>query len=248
MKYAKILGTKVDCLNYSEAISAIQLAITNKLTTYVCVAAVHLIMECFDDINLQTAVNQALCVTADGMPLVWIQKLLGNSASRVYGPELTLRLCQQAQRSGWKIFLVGGAKGEGELLISILKHTYPRLKIVGSFDTPIRPIPKADDHLLLARINATNPNLIFVGLGCPYQERWMIQHQKTINQGVMVGVGAAFDFITKTKRQAPKYMQLIGLEWLFRLSQDPKRLWKRYTITNVRFVFHFLLSLANTRR
>lgn len=242
MNVVNILGTKVACLNYSKTLDIIEKAIKKNHASYISVAAVHLVMECFDNPSLRIAVNRSLCVTADGMPLVWIQRFKGNVASRVYGPELTLRLCQLAQRDKWKIFIVGGAKGQGNKLISILKKQYPRLKIVGSFDTPLRPIPKSNNHLLLTKINTKNPDLIFVGLGCPYQERWMIQNQKLIKRGVMIGVGAAFDFITGIKKQAPCWVQNIGFEWLFRLLQEPKRLGKRYTITNIRFIFHFLLS------
>ena len=246
MKRVSILGTQVSCLNYSKTISIIKQTISHKQVGYVCVAAVHLIMECFDDLRLQTSINQALCVTADGMPLVWIQKLLGNSASRVYGPELTLCLCQYAEKIGWKVFFVGGSTGEGYKMTMELHKRYPRLAIAGTFDTPVRPLPEKQNYKLVKQLNITKPELIFVGLGCPLQERWMINNRPKIRQGVMIGVGAAFDFISKTKRQAPTWVQSLGFEWFVRLIQDPKRLWKRYTVTNARFILYFLKSTLFT--
>lgn len=245
MRRASILGTKISCLTYSSAIKVIEQAIKTKRAEYVCVAAVHLVMECFDNYGLQKQVNKALLVTADGTPLYWTQKLLKcQSVERVYGPELMLRLSALAERQKWSIYFIGGANGQGKKLKSALLSLHPKLKVVGYTDTPVRPIPNLQNRLLIERVNKLKPKLIFVGLGCPLQEQWMIANHQKLKSGVLVAVGAAFDFITHTKKQAPKLLQVLGLEWLFRLTQDPRRLWKRYTITNARFLYHYCLALA----
>lgn len=243
MKCINVLGTHIACLTYPTALEVISTAVAQRKSSYICVSAVHLVMECLADTKLRSGVNRSLLTTADGMPLVWLQKLFGCTAERVYGPTLMQNVCQVATKKHWKIFLVGGAVGQGKILERTLKRTYPRLKLIGSFDTPTRPIPSLDNTELLHQINTLGPDIIFVGTGCPTQERWMIANHKKINHGVLIGVGAAFDFLTGNVRQAPKWIQDLGLEWLFRLSQDPKRLWRRYTITNFRFLCSLLVAM-----
>jgi N-acetylglucosaminyldiphosphoundecaprenol N-acetyl-beta-D-mannosaminyltransferase len=242
--YLKIFGTKVNDLNYQLAIKKIAAWIKNSRSATVCVAAVHLIMETERDPGLQKGINQAEMVTPDGMPLVWLLKLFGSKqASRVYGPTLTLKLCKIAAEKSWRVFLLGGAAGQSRLVAQKLTQKFPRLKIVGNIDTPIRPIPKSDNQAIIKKINNTGADLVFVGLGCPLQEQWMIDNKNQINSAVMIGVGAAFDFISEKVAQAPKWMQTLGLEWLFRLIQDPLRLWRRYLILNTKFIFLTGLAL-----
>lgn len=237
-----ILGSKIDCSNYEHILKKINLQIRKKQSHFVCVAAVHLLMEAKKDSNLQKKINQSLATTSDGMPLVWVSKLKGwKQTQRVYGPELMLRLCKLSEKNKYKIFLLGGARGQGKILGKKLLKKFPKLQIAGHIDTPQRPIPEKDNQKIIKQINNNNASIVFVGLGCPIQEKWMIDNYQKLNGTVCVGVGAAFDFISGKIKQAPPWMQASGLEWLFRLLQEPRRLWKRYLVLN----FQFVLALVN---
>ncbi|HCR80993.1 MAG: Glycosyl transferase, WecB/TagA/CpsF family [Candidatus Pacebacteria bacterium GW2011_GWA1_46_10] len=237
-KATNILGVNVSVLTYSLTIKTISSWVKNRQPHYVCVAAVHLIMECQADLQLLKGVNQAGLVTPDGMPLAWLLKLYGQRpVERVYGPDLMKLVCQKAVQKRWPIFLLGGAKGQSQQLKQVLQNTFPSLKIVGQLDTPIRPIPDEKNRHIIKQINTSQAKIVFVGLGCPFQEQWMMKAAPKLKQAVAIGVGAAFDFMTGKVRQAPSWLQSIGLEWLFRFAQEPKRLAKRY------FLFNTLFSL-----
>jgi N-acetylglucosaminyldiphosphoundecaprenol N-acetyl-beta-D-mannosaminyltransferase len=233
-----ILGVKISPINYPLALKQIFDWVKNRQRNYVCVAAVHLVMECQQDPELLAGVNQAGLVTPDGMPLVWLLKLAGQQkVERVYGPDLMLKICQQAVQTRATIFLLGGAKGQSQNLKSVLHEKFPGIKIVGHVDTPVRPLSQRENQQIIKQINAAGPQLIFVGLGCPHQEQWMIDNLPHLKTGVAIGVGAAFDFLTGRVKQAPHWMRAIGLEWLFRLMQEPKRLARRYLVFNLIFVW-----------
>jgi N-acetylglucosaminyldiphosphoundecaprenol N-acetyl-beta-D-mannosaminyltransferase len=237
IRHTSILNVHVFELTYANAIKTMRSWIIKNKKSYVCVAPVYLVTECQKNNKLLKGVNAAGLVTPDGMPLVWVSKLYGKKLERVYGPTLMLKVCKQAQKEGWKIYLLGGAKGSAKELRKKLINKFPNLEIVGSKDTPIRPIPKRDNKKIIQEINDSNARIVFVGLGCPFQELWMIENRKSLKANVLIGVGAAFDFITGRVRQAPLWVQKIGFEWLFRLSQDPKRLLRRYTIDNSLFIY-----------
>lgn len=231
-----ILEVPIYQKNYLHVLHAVKKCIDKKNKMYICVAAVHLIMEAQKNKKLIQGIQKADIVTPDGMPLVWLSKLYGNKkASRVYGPNLTLMLCKLAQRYNFTVFLLGGAIGQSVKLEKKLKRLFPNLQVVGTQDTPIRPIPARENDEIIKNINKVKPDILFVGLGCPNQELWMIENRKRVFTPVLIGVGAAFDFITHTVKQAPRWMQNGGLEWLFRLTQEPSRLWKRYIILNTLF-------------
>lgn len=235
--HTRILDVKVARVNYQSVLQEIVSLISSKKNGYICVAAVHLIMECVKDNQLRLGVNQADIVTPDGMPLVWLQKFYGNhEASRVYGPTLTLKTCELAERNGYRLFFLGGAPRQSQLLKKALLKRFPDLKMVGFQETPIRPIPEKENQKILQKIKKSRAEIIFVGLGCPLQEKWMIENYHLLNGTVCIGVGAAFDFITDKVAQAPAWIQNHGLEWLFRLTQDPRRLWHRYTVLNTQFI------------
>ena len=239
IKSIKVLDSKISIVNYEIALSVIEKQIEKKKSHYVCAAAVHLVMEVYYNPKLQIVVNKSLLTVPDGMPLVWLAKLSGEKhASRVYGPDLMLKTCQLAEEKGYKVFLLGGAENQGKSLKKNLLQKYPKLKVAGVQETPIRPIPSKENEIILNKIRRSEPQIIFVGLGCPLQEKWMSDNYQRIRQGVLIGVGAAFDFISGKVKQAPVFMQNLGLEWLFRLYQEPLRLWKRYLILNSAFVFH----------
>ncbi len=234
----KVLNIPIYQKGYKNILYKIKRSVDYHKKIYICVAATHLIMECQKNNNLLVGVQKADVVTPDGMPLVWLSKLYGNkNASRIYGPNLTLMVCKLAQRYRFKIFLLGGASGQSSKLAEKLQKQFPNLEVVGTQDTPIRPIPEKENNQIIKKINTAKPDIVFVGLGCPNQELWMISNRDKVNASTLIGVGAAFDFITGTVKQAPKWMQNNGLEWFFRLLQDPKRLWRRYTILNTLFFF-----------
>lgn len=233
-----ILDVQVSAINYQSALKTIFSWATKQQKNYVCVAAVHLVMECQKDAELLAGVNRAGLVTPDGMPLAWLLKAYGQkNTQRVYGPDLMLKVCQQASQSGEKIFLLGGARGQSKQLKTVLKKKFPGISIVGHADTPIRPIPELTNQQIIKKIKLSKAVLIFVGLGCPLQEKWMIANLPKLKIGVAIGVGAAFDFLTGKTKQAPRWMMAVGLEWLFRLLQEPRRLAYRYLVLNSLFVF-----------
>jgi N-acetylglucosaminyldiphosphoundecaprenol N-acetyl-beta-D-mannosaminyltransferase len=175
-------------------------------------------------------------VVPDGMPLVFLQRLMGHSsAQRVYGPELFLRLCTKAAQAGWRIFLLGGAPGQSRHVRAELQARFPALRVVGELDTPKRPPSIQENERATWHIKRTGAHLVFLGLGCPHQERWMAEHHERLPGVVLIGVGAAFDFVTSRARQAPRWVQYAGFEWLFRLLHEPTKLWYRYTVVSARF-------------
>lgn len=245
-KTTNILGVNVSAITYERALAEVFSPNTRGRLRYVCVAAVHLIMECQKDARLKAGVNAADLVTPDGMPLVWLSQLAGKRAvGRVYGPDLMLKICERAARENRSIFLLGGAKGQTKQLAQVLKKRFPGLRIAGTHDTPARPIPARENSALLQKIRASKADFIFVGMGCPFQEQWMIDASSKLKRGTAIGVGAAFDFLTGRVKQAPRWMQNIGLEWLFRLAQEPRRLARRYILLNAQFL---ILLSKNARK
>lgn len=239
-----ILGVDVSVVRISQVLNFIEESITKKKRVYICVAAVHLIMESQHDLRIFNGVNRADLVVPDGMPLVWILKAAGHSnVSRVYGPDLMLKACRLAVERNYSVFFLGGAKGQSKQLARVLVSRFPALKIAGIYDTPIRPIPDKENNKVIKQINNVQPRIAFLGMGCPNQELWMIENREKLKVPVLIGVGAAFDIIIGKVPQAPTWMQKAGFEWLFRFAHEPKRLWKRYTLVNAKFVFLLIKSL-----
>jgi N-acetylglucosaminyldiphosphoundecaprenol N-acetyl-beta-D-mannosaminyltransferase len=192
--------------------------------------------------------NNADMVAADGMPLVWMMHRRGFSGQpRVSGPDFMWQFCARAQDLGLGVYLYGGTPETLVLLHERLQAAYPRLRIVGAASPPFRPLSQDEQRELVAHINASDTNAVFVGLGCPKQERWMAQLRGQV-QAVMFGVGAAFDYHAGTVKRAPPWMRAYGLEWLYRLASDPARLWRRYFITNSLFLLHMMSSFVRTER
>jgi N-acetylglucosaminyldiphosphoundecaprenol N-acetyl-beta-D-mannosaminyltransferase len=244
-----VLGVWIDAVDPGRAQAAIEGWITSGDRGYVCVANVHSVMEARRDRALQAVFNTARLAVPDGMPLVWVGRLKGHrGVRRVYGPDLTLQLCERAAQNGHRCFFYGGAPGVAEQLAEALVRRFPGLRVAGTEAPAFRPPTPEEDEEAVRRINAAAPDLIFVGLGCPKQERWMATHRDRLRAAVLVGVGAAFDFHTGRVRQAPRWMMRAGLEWLFRLGQEPRRLWRRYLVYNPLFVFHLTLELLGLRR
>ncbi len=243
-----LLGVQVSAINMSIAIQQLADWITSGDRRYVCVTGVHGIMESYRSPRLLAIHNQAGMVTPDGMPLVWFSHLKGYLfVQRVYGPDLLLAACKESLKHGWTHFFYGGAPGVAERLAERLSARFPGLRIAGTETPPFRPLTPEEDRIAVERINATGANLLWVGLGTPKQEYWMAEHLGRIRANVMLGVGAAFDFHAGLKPQAPHWMQKSGLEWLFRLINEPKRLWKRYLVNNPLFIWLTMLQLLGLK-
>ncbi len=232
-----ILGVCVSTLDMAQTLRTIEGWIADRQPKYVCVSNVHSVMECYRDPELRCIHNSAGMVTPDGMPLVWLlQRRVSHKVERVYGPDLMLELCQLSVERGYRHFLYGGEDGVLNLLSANLKQRFPGLRIVGAYSPPFRPLSPAEDEEVMRLISEANPDIVWVGLGMPKQERWMAAHVDKLKAPVLIGVGAAFDFHAGVKKQAPRWMQRNGLEWSFRLMTEPRRLWRRYFKNNPLFV------------
>lgn len=224
-----ILGVRVSAIDLPLAIETISSWIAERRQRYVCITGAHGVMESRHDTALRVIHNRAGLVTPDGMPLVWMARLLGHPRTRrVYGPDLMRALSALSAERGYRQFYYGGNPGVAEDLAAILSETYPGLAVAGTLSPPFRPLTAEEDAAIVAQINAARPDIVWVGLSTPKQERWMAGHAGRLDAPVMIGVGAAFDFLAGKKAQAPLWMQRNGLEWLFRLCQEPRRLSRRY--------------------
>src|SRR4051794_33012061 len=247
---AEVLGIPLALTDYDGALEWMDAAAAARRRSSVCVAAVHTVMACQEDPALREAVLGADFTVPDGQPLVWALNLLGNPiAERVYGPELMDRACARAARTGARFYLYGG-RNPGALaqLARELRLRHPGLQIVGGYAPPFRELTDAEDEAIAARIDAARPDVVWVGIGVPKQEKWMARMRPRLRAPVLVGVGAAFDFHAGLVPQAPTHMQRLGLEWLFRLAQEPRRLWRRYLRYNPRFVIGVAAQWARGRR
>lgn len=243
-----ILGMRVDRTSYTDTSDTVLVWTRRAESRYVCVATVHMVMESYDNSSFRRIVNDADLVTPDGMPLVWGLRLQGiRGQQRVYGPELTPRLLAQAEKQGLVVGFYGGAPDTLKSLLSVVERWFPRLKVGYVYSPPFRTLSPEEDDAVVQEINGSGTSILFVGLGCPKQERWMAEHKGRIN-AVMLGVGAAFDFLAGDKPQAPVWVQNSGLEWLFRLICEPRRLWRRYLIQNPRFLALFAMQLLRIRQ
>jgi N-acetylglucosaminyldiphosphoundecaprenol N-acetyl-beta-D-mannosaminyltransferase len=224
-----ILGVGVSSITLDDAVTTIERWISERAHNYVCIAGVHGVMESRRDQRLRRIHNEAGLVTPDGMPLVWFSRLCGKKRTdRVYGPDLMRRMTAISSLCGYRQFYYGGAEGVADKLKHVLITAHPELDVAGSLCPPFRELTPEEDRAVVAAINAARPDIIWVGLSTPKQEFWMANHLDRIEAPVMVGVGAAFDFLAGTKRQAPMWMQRHGLEWFYRLCSEPRRLWRRY--------------------
>ena len=236
-----ILGVGVSNVTLRQAVETVERWIGESANHYVCITGVHGIMESRRDRRLRNILNEAGLVTPDGMPLVWFSHLLRNThAERVYGPDLMRALTAASATRGYRQFYYGGPPGLAEKLKGAMERSNPGLNIVGTLSPPFRELTPEEDDAIVADINAARPDIVWIGLSTPKQEFSMASHRGRISAPVIIGVGAAFDFLAGTKRQAPRWMQRSGLEWLFRLATEPRRLWRRYAYIVPGFV---LLSL-----
>ncbi len=231
------------------AIEVIETWIARRDPHYVCVTPVHSVMECQKDEALRRIFNASGLTTPDGMPLVWLSRLRGfHHVDRVYGPDLMLALCTRSVKLGYRHFFYGGAEGVPEQLAAKLERRFPGLQVAGTCSPPFHPMSPEDDKQVILTMNRSKADIIWVGLGSPKQEGWMAAHVGRLSAPALIGVGAAFDFLTGRKKQAPRWMQRSGSEWLFRLLMEPRRLWRRYLSSNPLFVLLVLMQMLGLRQ
>src|ERR1700754_4924854 len=244
-----VLGVPLARIDYERTLDWIDDAVAAGSREYICVAAVRTVMASQEEPELPAAVLGSSFTVPDGQPLVWALRSLGHDlGDRVYGPTLMDKACERAARTGLKMYLYGG-RNQGALaqLARTLRLRHPGLKIVGGYAPPFRPLTAAEEAHIARDIDRSGADVVWVGIGVPKQEKWMARMRPRLEAPVLVGVGAAFDFHAGLVPQAPQTLQRCGLEWLFRLSQEPRRLWKRYLRYNPRFVIGFARQYARHR-
>lgn len=259
-KTVAVLGAPIDAIPWSEALATITAWASNRESRVVCICNVHSVVTASQDKAFGRVVQEADMATPDGAPIAWMLRRSGHAGQqRINGPDLMWRYCEAVQ--GWDSSLRrndGAAKGTGIFLYGSSEQTlatlkaklsaaFPALKIAGAISPPFRALSSDEDDAIVAQINASGAGVVFISLGCPKQELWMAAHRGRIN-AVMIGVGAAFDYHAGTIQRAPKWMQDSGLEWLHRLASEPRRLWRRYLVTNTLFVFGAAKQLLQSRR
>ncbi|MEA2169232.1 MAG: N-acetylglucosaminyldiphosphoundecaprenol N-acetyl-beta-D-mannosaminyltransferase [Solirubrobacteraceae bacterium] len=245
-----VLGVPLALTDYDETLDWIDAKIAHRSPGYICVAAVHTVMLCQEDAVLREAIAAADFTVPDGQPLVWAMNMLGHDLpSRVYGPELMERACDRAKITGVRMYLYGG-RNQGALvqLALNLRQRFPGLQIVGGYSPPFRELDEEEADAVVTEINRSRADIVWVGIGAPKQEKWMAKMRERLDAPVLIGVGAAFDFHAGLVAQAPPWMQRIGLEWLFRLGTEPRRLWRRYMRYNPLFVRGFAGQYLRHRR
>ncbi len=225
----RVLGVRVDAVDMPRAVNRMRSWIEKRERAYVCLATAHGVLGCWHDPALRAIFNRSSMTTPDGMSMVWLLRARGQrDVRRVYGPDLMLAVCEVSTASGWRHYIYGGDTGVAQALAARLSDRFPGLTVVGTTSPPFRPLTQAEEEETIARINNLRPDIVWVGLSSAAQERWMADHRDRLSAPVLVGVGAAFDFLSGRKPQAPRWIQRSGLEWLFRLATEPRRLWRRY--------------------
>ena len=235
-------------LTLPTAVERILEAVSRDQSGYICVTGMHGIMEARDDAALQQILNRAFLCTPDGMPTVWIGRAKGFDMSRVYGPDLMLALMEATQKLPVRHFFYGGAEGVADELKAKLEVRFPGVQIAGTYCPPFRPLNEAELAALKAQVSESKVDLFWVGLSTPKQERFMAAHLNQLDVKIMLGVGAAFDFHSGRVIQAPRWIQRSGLEWLFRLLTNPRRLGKRYLVQVPRFASLVVLDWLGLAR
>lgn len=238
-----ILGVGVSAIDMAAAIATIDGWIRARQQAYVCVTPAHAVMDCRGDEDLRHIYNRSGMTTPDGMAIVWLLRLRGQrGVGRVYGPDLVHAVCEAPRGRRWRHFLLGGVPGVPERMAARLQERHPGVAVVGTLSPPFHEPSVEEDEAVVRAINAAEPDLVWVGLGSPKQERWMAAHVGRVTAPVLIGVGAAFDYLSGRKPQAPRWLQRVGLEWLFRWVKEPVRLAPRYR----RYPLFVILALMQT--
>jgi N-acetylglucosaminyldiphosphoundecaprenol N-acetyl-beta-D-mannosaminyltransferase len=245
----EVLGLPIAMTDYSEAMDVMDGMIARREQGWLCAVAVHAVMVAQSDPEMRRALVDATLTVPDGMPLVWASNMLGEDLpNRVYGPELMERYSERCVARGHRVWLYGG-RDQGSLvqLALSMRRDYPGIQIVGGYSPPFRDLTEEEEDALAKQINSSKPDVLWVGIGVPKQEKWMARMRERVEVPVMCGVGAAFDFHDGRISQAPRWMQERGLEWTYRIVQEPRRLLPRYLYYNPRFLAAFARQMARER-
>lgn len=249
-RHFTVLGVRIDALQIPEVVAQMESWIqSTDGSHWIEPAGMHGLAETLHDPTFRNVLNDADMVVADGMPLVWLGRLRGcRLARRVYGPELMLTFCDQTATRGYRHFFYGGEPGLAEELAQQLSKRFPGVTLAGTYCPQFRPLTAGENQEVVQIIRATRPDVLWVALGMPEKERWMYENRTAIGVPVMVGVGAAFDLISGRVPQAPRWMREHGLEWFYRLLQEPRRLWRRYLVCGPKFICHVSLELLGLKK
>ncbi len=243
-----ILGVGVSAVNMEVALRQTETLLDQGRKGYVCVTGVHGIMEAQSDAAFRDILNHSFLTTPDGMPTVWLGRIHGfKHMNRVYGPDYMANLCERSVAKGYRHFLYGGKPGVAEELRAELTRRFPGLKIVGTYTPPFRPLTVDEENDLRLQLEASQADVLWCGLSTPKQERFISSYAKRMPVKLMVGVGAAFDLLSGNLSEAPDWMKKAGLQWLYRLIKEPRRLWRRYLLNNPRFTWLTFLQLTGLR-
>jgi len=244
-----VIGTRICAFTFDEALELLLTAPADGRRLHVHFCTVHSVVEAADDETLRSVFNAPESVASpDGMPLVWVGKALGRRVTRVCGPDMMPALIDRSRANGSRHYFYGGAPGVAERLAASLSESYPGLEVVGTHSPPFRALTPAEDAAEVAMINAARPDYVWIGLGAPKQDLWAARQRPVLDAAVLLAVGAAFDFHSGGLRRAPRWMQRLGLEWAFRLGAEPRRLFRRYAVTNTRFAYLVSKELLTRRR
>jgi N-acetylglucosaminyldiphosphoundecaprenol N-acetyl-beta-D-mannosaminyltransferase len=240
----QVLGVPIAAVQIPDVVAQMEMWIAGRERThYICVANVHVIMEGRQDPSFGEVLQSADLCIPDGMPLVWIGRRRGHALyKRVCGPDLLIDFCRTTKDAGYTHFFLGGRPSVAHKLVNELQRRFPGVRVAGICSPPFRKLTQREDDEITEQINRAAPDVLWVGLGCPKQERWMREHRDNLRIPVVIGVGQAFDIHSGETPQAPLWMRENGLEWLFRLCREPRRLWRRYLIHNTKFIFALLLE------
>ena len=245
-----IVGIPLALTDYAATVDLIDAYVASRRRGYVCVCNVHTVMVAEEDPEVRAALLGSAVNVPDGQPLVWAMNALGHRLrERVYGPELMWRACAHAAETGQRLYLYGGRNQGALVQLSLnLRQRHPGIQIVGGHSPPHRPLTAAERESVVEEINRSRADVVWVGIGVPKQEKWMAEMRPHLEPPMLLGVGAAFDFHAGLVPQAPRWLQDAGLEWAFRLTQEPQRLWRRYLRYNPRFLAAFARQLAGHLR
>jgi N-acetylglucosaminyldiphosphoundecaprenol N-acetyl-beta-D-mannosaminyltransferase len=247
--HANVLGVKVSAINLGQAVSLADQWVAVGKPGYICVTGVHGVMEAQSDPDLRQILNNAVINTPDGMPMTWVGRLQGfEHMDRVYGPEFMTTLCQLSVERGYRNFLYGGKPDVAQLLSKTLQRRFPGLQVVGTYTPPFRSLTPEEEQQVAAQMRESRAQIVWVGLSTPKQEKFMAQYVDALQVPLLIGVGAAFDYHTGHIRDCSTWVKRAGLQWLHRLLQDPRRLWKRYLLNNPAFLWRISWQLLGFRK
>jgi N-acetylglucosaminyldiphosphoundecaprenol N-acetyl-beta-D-mannosaminyltransferase len=247
--HADVLGVKLSALDMDRAVELADRWVAAGSPGYVCVTGVHGVMEAQSDPELRRILNDAFLNTPDGMPMSWIGHLQGfRKMDRVYGPDFMAEMCELSVERGYRNFLYGGNLGIAELLSETLRKRFPGLQVVGTYTPPFRQLTVEEEEEFLDRVRQLRPHILWVGLSTPKQERFMAEYVDRLPVPLWVGVGAAFDYHTGRIRECPRWIKRAGMQWLHRLMQDPRRLWRRYLRNNPAFLWHIAWQFSGLKQ